>query len=347
MIAHLFGKVYLNFDINIRPAYNTLTLSKNHLVHDSFLHQHIGMGQDLGRYNTAAEVDWTRFFNSVPDTRTVIYADALNFPVVYFSFLRTLNSNITYDNVVKIIEIVLKRAEFYLIDYDNFGGHMGPDQKTSMSQMLAHTGTVDPVTGINTSIRSNYREAWALSSPWILSDPYLINNMGLEHLMARYWVDGSNLDVIKQRLEHFWWKSFIQWGEESMKNYSQRWMHQHPGATFDQFVSTVSADPELSWMGDPNLSLEKSKSFVASHDWSTAQSIYQWLLSDQDNGLIIELHEQWTLAANQDWDAVLDQSNPINLIAIGTEATARMFVNTWLISYFAAQSREQLGAFIR
>ena len=91
MIAHLFGKVYLNFDATFKPAFDTLIVSNSPIVpHDSFINQHIGMGTNHGKYNHASFVPWKDFFESVNDRRTIIYADTVSFPVVYFNFLKKM-----------------------------------------------------------------------------------------------------------------------------------------------------------------------------------------------------------------------------------------------------------------
>jgi hypothetical protein len=334
MIAHLFGKVYLNFDATFKPAFDTLIVSSNPIVpHDSFINQHIGMGVNHGKYNHASYVPWKEFFESVNDRRTVIYADNVSFPVVYFNFLKTINPNISYENAVKILEVVLKRAKFYLAEYDSFGGANSEGQKERV---------VDSVN----KIRQQYSAAWAESKPFELSQEYVTNNLGIEFLLARYWQDGRNEALLKQKLEAVWWKAFVQWGEELRKNYSWRWLHENPGSMIEMFLSEISQNEDTAWMADPNLDLEKAELFRASHDWSTIEKIYQHILADQETGLIIEMHEQWTPIVNRDWSAILDKNNPLPVMAIGTEPIYRVLINTWLMSYFASKSTQTLGEMV-
>jgi hypothetical protein len=334
MIAHLFGKVYLNFDATFKPAFDTLIVSNNPIVpHASFINEHIGMGTNHGKYTHASHVPWTDFFESAGDRRTVIYADNVSFPVVYFNFLKTINPNISYENAVKILEVVLKRAKFYLVEYDAFGGANSEGQKDRI------------VTSIE-EIRQQYSTAWHESKPFGLSQEYITNNLGIEFLLARYWQDGRNENLLKGKLEDVWWKAFVQWGEELTKNYSWRWLYSNPNSTPEMFFADVLQNPNLSWMADPNLDLEKTAEFRANHDWSIIEKIFQQLIADQDTGLIIELHEQWTTIANRDWNKILDKNNPLPVMAIGTEPIYRVLVNTWLISYFASKSTQTLGEMV-
>jgi hypothetical protein len=112
------------------------------------------------------------------------------------------------------------------------------------------------------------------------------------------------------------------------------------------FFAEMSQNPQMIWMTDPNLNLEKTDLFKASHDWSTVEKIYQTLIADQDAGLIIECHEQWDKVVNKDWSAILDKNNPLAVIAIGTEPVYRVLVNTWLISYFASKPVQTLGEMV-
>jgi hypothetical protein len=334
MIAHLFGKVYLNFDVSFKPAFNTLIVSKNrYAVHDSFINTHVGLGVNCGSHESASSVDWTEFFTNAPDTRTVVYADELNLPTIYFSFLKTVNPGISQDNATKILEIVLKRARFYINEYDAFGAANGVEQNQKIAAMLI-------------DIRTNYDKAWALSKPFGLSAEYIQANLGLEFLLAQYWADGRNEALVKERLVDIWWKIFVQYGEEATQNYSWRWIHQNPGTNLDVFLATMSQTPGREWMADPNLDLEKTTEFRNSHDWSTVEAIYNWILSDQDNGNIIEMHVPWTTVVDQDWTAILDKSNPRAVIVLGTEPVYRMNINTWLISYFATKSTTTLGEMV-
>jgi len=330
MIANLFGKVYLNFDVTFKPAFDTLIVSGTALVpHDSFINTSIGMGKHHGKYSHAADVPWKDFFQSVNNRRTVIYADDDNFPVIYFSFLKTINPNISYENAVKILEIVLKRSKFYLSDYDAFGGANSIGQKERVVSSINEIRTLLPV-------------AWDKSFSFNLSQHYVNANVGIEFLLARYWQGGRNEDIIKEKFEDFWWKAFVQWGEEFAKNYSWRWLHKNPGCTIEMFHSEMMQDPDLEWIADPNLNLEKTRQFRRSNDWSVIEKIYKAITTDKEHGLLIEHHAQWDEIVKRNWDVILDKNNPLYSIAIGTEPVYRMLINTWLISYFASKSNETL-----
>lgn len=334
MIAHLFGKVYLNFDVGFKPAFNTLIVSKNHYMsHDSFFNTHVGMGVDCGAYDSATKVDWTDFFTNAQNNRTVVYADELNFATIYFSFLKTVNPDITQANATKILEIILKRAQFYMVEYDAFGSANSVEQNDRIAGML-------PV------IRSKYNQAWQLSKAFGLSAEYIQENMGIEFLLAQYWADGRNVEQVKTCLENIWWKIFVQYGEEAKQNYSWRWIHQNPGTSYEVFLATMSQTPGMTWMADPNLDLEKTAEFRSTNDWNTVKQIYTWMLSDQDSGNIIEMHVPWSLVVDKDWNTILDKSNPRAVIVLGTEPVYRMNINTWLISYFATKSTSTLGEMV-
>lgn len=334
MIAHLFSKVYLNFDIALRTTFDTLIVSKDAFtVHKSFINNHVGIGEFHGRYTDASKVNWPEFFNSVGDKRTVVYVDPKNFAVIYFSFLKTINPDITFDNAKKIVEVTLKRAHFYFVDYTAFGTNSGAEARQDISNHI-------------TKVRESYDAAWAASTAWDLTPEFITNNLGIEYLVARYWADGSNEQLVKDRLETIWWKIFVSWGEESMKNYAHRWLHQNPGTSPDSFNAVMSTHETLSWMADPNMDLERTDLFKQDHDWSAVEAIWAFLQSDQDKGLIIETEPHWETVVARDWAKILDKSNPMTLNALASEPIYRVLVNSWLISYFANLPKAQLKEFV-
>lgn len=335
MIAHLFSKVYLNFDSMLRPTFDTLIVSSgNFAVHESFINKHFGMGTSHGRFATASEVNWPEFFSNLTSNRTVVYADPLAFATIYFSFLKTVKPTISFDNAKKVLEIILKRAEFYYIEYDAFGGGHGAGEPAELLKQKIQ------------EVRSNYEQAWADSQPWALDSSFVENNLGIEFLVAKYWANGTNEQPLKEKLEAIWWKVFVGWGEESMKQYSIRWLHQNPGTTPEMFLSQISTDPNLSWMADPNLDLEKTHLFRQTNNWSAVEKIFAFLLSDQDRGLIIETEPHWATVVSKDWNKILDKADPMALIVPASEPVYRVLINSWLISYFANTTTDKLKEFV-
>lgn len=334
MIAHLFSKVYLNFDISIRPAFDTLIVSDGAFaIHDSFINNHVGLGKDHGKYINASEVDWPKFFNETDNRRTVVYVNPVNFGTVYFSFLKTINPDITFEIAKRIIEIVLKRAEFYFVEYPIFGSNQGHGARKDVADHIE-------------AVRENFQQSWEASQAWELDETFINSNLGIEFLVAKYWADGSNEQVVKDKLETIWWKVFVGWGEEQMKHYSHRWLGMNPGATPDMFIPTMAADPELYWMADPDLDLEKTETFRQRHDWSMVEQIFKFLKNDGPNGVIIETEPHWDKIVARDWDAILDRNNPMTLIAPAGEPVYRVLLNSWLISYFANLSKDELKDFV-
>lgn len=334
MIAHLFSKVYLNFDLELKTTFDTLIVSKNPFtVHESFINKHVGIGMSHGRYNTAGEVDWAAFFSSANDRRTVVYADPLNFATIYFSFLKTINPDISATNAKRILEVVLKRAQMYYAEYTSFGSNQSDAAKKDVAKFI-------------TTVKSLYDQAWELSTAWPLDTAYIDSNLGIEYLVARYWATNTKAQLVKDKLEAIWWKIFVNWGEEAMKNYSHRWLNWNPGTTPDMFIAQISADPKLSWMADPNLDLEKTDLFKQDHDWSIIERIFDFLQHDQDNGLIIELEPHWETIAARNWDKILDKESPMTLIAMASEPIYRVLLNSWLIVYFANLPTDELKDFV-
>lgn len=334
MIAHLFSKVYLNFDFSLRPVFDTLIITDGaYAVHESFINKHVGFGKHHGNFKDASEVDWKSFFSNAGSKRTVVYTNPLNFAVVYFSFLKTINPDITYENARKIIEIILKRAEFYFVEYPIFGSNPGAAARKEFADHIE-------------AVRETMDQAWENSQSWELDQSYIDNNLGIEYLVARYWANGSNEQIVKQKLEGIYWKVFVGWAEEQMKHYSHRWLNMTPGATPELFLPTMAADPNLSWMADPDLDLERTEEFKQRHDWSTVEKIFDFLKNDTPNGVIIETQPHWEVIVAKDWDKILNKNNPMTLIAPAGEPVYRVLLNSWLISYFANLSQDQLREFV-
>jgi len=333
-IAHLFNKVYLSFDALFQPAFDTIVVSNNYYSpHDSFINNHISMGDHYGRFTEASKVSWTSFFAGAKDRRTIVYADPLNFATVYFSLLKTINPDISKANAIKLLEVVLKRAEFQLVDYDIFVGGLTKDKKDALNQSIIET-------------REHYNEAWTASSAFELDADFVQSGMGLEFAVARYWANGQGEAAVKSRLEQMWWKAFVNWGEEFMKWYTITWMHENPNSNQQLMFAQAMQDPDLAWIADPNLSLGKAEEFRSGKNWSTIEKIYKQITSSQHNGIVVELHQHWDTVVAKDWSVILDKSNPLTLLAVGTEPGYRMLVNSWLISYFAAQTTQTLGEMV-
>ena len=334
MTAHLLNKVYISFDVLFQPVFDTIIVSKNHYSpHDSFINKHVRMGDHHGLFKSSDLVDWATFFNSVNDRRTMVYADPLNFAAIYFSLLKTINPDINKANAIKILEIILKRTTFYFVEYDIFYGDFSDEQKRILTEQIEET-------------RQSYDQAWAQSKKFDLDQGAVQDGLGIEFLVARYWADGRNEDMVKDRLEQMWWKTFISWGEEYMKWYTIKWFHENPESTHQLMFAHVLSDPALSWMADPSLNITTVDEFRNSNDWSVIEKIHNAILSNQDNGLVIEVQEQWKNVVKKDWSVILDQSNPLNLLAVGTEPSYRVLLNSWLISYFATQSKQKLGEMV-
>jgi hypothetical protein len=191
--------------------------------------------------------------------------------------------------------------------------------------------------------RQSYDQAWTQSKKFELDQDTVQNGMGVEFLVARYWADGRNEAMVKERLEQMWWKTFVSWGEEYMKWYAIKWLHENPDSTLQLMLAHVLSDPALSWMADPALNIATVDEFRNSNDWSVIEKIHNAISSTQDNGLVIEVQEQWKNVIKKDWSVILNQSDPLNLLAVGTEPSYRVLLNSWLISYFAAQSKQTLG----
>lgn len=334
MIAHLFSKVYLSFDTTLRPLYDNLIVSTNNMaVCRSFINEHVSLGKEHGVYSDLNEVDWSSFFNSVNPRRTVIYADAINFGKIYFSFLKTANPSITFSNAKKIFEIVLKRTIFY-IEYDTFGIHQGEEAREVIKQEID-------------KIRENYELCWNESVQWNLSEEFVNNEIGIEFLAAKYWAYGTGLDSLKEKLESIWWKNFVGWGEEAYKIHSQRWIYENSVSNPLIFKSEMSVDPDLYWMADPDLDLEKSDIFRQKHGWQIIEKIWNYLKNIQDTGqIIVELEPHWQSIVEKDWDKILSKENPITLMAPASEPVYRLLINSWLMSYFASKSTEELKDFV-
>jgi hypothetical protein len=291
------------------------------------------MGDHHGSFKSAEEVNWTTFFASVNDRRTVVYADPLNFATIYFSFLKTINPDISKANAIKILEIVLKRAIFYFVEYDIFYGGFSEPQKEVLAEQI-------------NEIRQSYNQAWEQSKKFELDRDTVQDGMGFEFLIAQYWANGRNESQVKDRLEQMWWKTFVSWGEEYMKWYTIKWFHENPDSTHQLMFAHVLSDPTLSWMADPMLNVATADQFRSSNDWSVIEKIHSAISSTQDNGLVIEVQEQWKNVIKKDWSVILDQSNPLNLLAVGTEPVYRVLFNSWLVSYFASQSKQTLGEMV-
>lgn len=335
MIAHLFSKVYLSFDTTLRPSYDNLIVSSNNMaVCESFINSHIGLGTSHGVYSDTSEVDWTSFFTSVNPRRTVIYADAINFGKIYFSFLKTVNPSISFDNAKKIVEIILKRANFYILEYDAFGVHQGDEARNVISDEII-------------KIRDNYEKCWNESSAWSLDGSFVDKELGIEFLVAKYWAHGTHLETLKEKLESIWWKNFAGWAEESYKLHSQRWIYENKEANPLLFISEISTDENLYWMADPDLDLEKTDILKEKYGWALIEKIWDYLKNNQGTGqLIVELEPHWQIIVDKDWDKILSKENPITLMAPSTEPIYRLLINSWLISYFATKSPENLKDFV-
>lgn len=333
-IAHLFNKVYLSFDTLYQPAFDNLLVTKNYYgPHESFINKHISMGDHYGKHEQASDVQWAEFFSQCKDRRTIVYADPENFSTIYFSLLKTINPYINKDNAIKILEVVLKRAEFCFVEFDIFLGGLTDASKEALQRDI-------------TAARDSYNTAWEKSQALGVGGDFILNNIGLEYLVGRFWVDGRAGDQVKNRLEQMWWKTFVNWGEEYSKWYMLDWLYQNPTSSREVMLAHVSQDPDLSWVADPNLSTDTVDEFRSSNDWSVIEKIHRAILSNQHNGLAIEMQPQWEAVVRKDWNSILDKSNPMNLIAVGTEPTYRVLLNSWLISYFAAQSKQTLGEMV-
>jgi hypothetical protein len=333
-IAHLFNKVYLSFDSLYQPAFDNLLVTKNHYgPHESFLNKHISLGDHYGKHENASNVQWSEFFSQCKDRRTIVYADPENFSTIYFSLLKTINPYISKDNAIKILEIVMKRAEFCFVEFDIFLGGLTDSSKEALQKDIA-------------SARSYYNSAWEASQPMSVGGDFILTSMGLEYLVGRFWVDGRAGDQVKNRLEQMWWKTFVNWGEEYSKWYMLDWLYKNPTSSRELMLAHVLQDPDLSWIADPNLKTDTVDEFRSSNDWSVIEKIHRAILSNQHNGLAIEMQPQWEAVVRKDWNSILDKSDPMNLIAVGTEPTYRVLLNSWLISYFAAQSKQTLGEMV-
>ena len=333
-IAHLFNKVYLSFDTLYQPAFDNLLVTKNYYApNESFFNKHISMGDHYGKYEQASDVNWPEFFAQCKDRRTIVYADPANFVTIYFSLLKTINPYINKRNAIKIIEVVLKRTDFCFVEFDIFLGGLTPETKEALKKDIE-------------AARACYNQAWEISEPMNLAGDFILRGMGLEFLIARYWVDGRAGVQVRDRLEQMWWKTFANWGEEYLKWYAIDWLYKNPTSTKEIMLAQVALDPELSWMADPNLSTDTAEEFRATNDWSTIRKIHSAILKNQHNGLAIEMQPQWDAVVRKDWNAILDRSNPMNLLAVGTEPIYRVLLNSWLITYFAAQTKENLGEMV-
>lgn len=331
MIAHLFNKIYLSFDFMFQPAFNTLVVSKNaYSPHRSFINQHIGFGVHHGSFANHPAVDWKTFFTTATDRRTVIYADAVNFAVIYFSFLKTIKPYIKKSAAIKILEIVLKRTEF-VAEYwnENRDAEGAVDKKNKTLQITAE-------------IRSSIDQAWTACQAFDLSAEYVQRELGIEFLLAQYWANGSQESLVKEKLESMWWKTFVCWGEEFFKLYLYDWMYRNPGMSKEFLLAELLTNNELSWMADPNLNENNVDQFRQNHDWSTISKIFKQLTSNQHNSIMVELNGQFKNIVDKNWSLILDKSNPLSLLAVFTEPAYRSLANGWLISYFAAQSPQKL-----
>lgn len=333
-IAHLFNKVYLSFDSLYQPAFDNLLVTQNYYApSDTFINRHVMMGKYHGKYAVAKDVPWDTFFAECRDTRTIVYASPENFVTIYFSLLRTINPYISKENAFKIFNVVLKRTEFYFLEFDVFTGGLADPTKEALKKDVE-------------AARTCFEMAWNASQPMNIGGDFILNNMGLEFLVARYWVDGRGGEQLKRRLESMWWKTFVNWGEEYMKWYTLDWMYKTQRSSQELMLAQVAENPDLAWVADPNLSTDTVEEFRSSHDWSVIEKIHRAILANQHNGLAIEMQPQWAAVVSRDWNTILDKSNPMNLIAVGTEPTYRVLINSWLISYFAAQSKQTLGEMV-
>ena len=131
-----------------------------------------------------------------------------------------------------------------------------------------------------------------------------------------------------------------------MKNYSYRWLNFTPGATPEMFLPTMAADPELSWMADPDLDLEKADIFKEKHDWSTIEKIFTFLKNAPPGTVYIDTLPHWENVVAKDWEVILNKENPMTLITTMGEPVYRVSINSWLISYFANLSNDQLREFV-
>lgn len=330
MIAHLFNKVYLSFDVFFQPAFDTLTVSTDHYApHLSFVNQHIGTGQHHGNHTQASDVDWKSFFDSVNDRRTVIHADAKNFATIYFCFLKTINADISKQSAVKLLEIVLKRTEFIVSHWTH-------------KRITDHTAKKDKTLEIVAQIRSTVDETWAASTAFELSQDFVHQGMSIEFLIAQFWADGRNQSLLKQKLETMWWKTFVSWGEEYFKIYVIDYLFHHPDSSKESLMAELSQSQDLFWMADVSLTEDTAAEFRAKHDWSVIEKIYTQITSTQNNSLVIQLNKQWQNIVDKNWTVILDKNDPLSLLAVFTEPTFRSLVNGWLISYFAAQPVDKL-----
>jgi hypothetical protein len=131
-----------------------------------------------------------------------------------------------------------------------------------------------------------------------------------------------------------------------MKQYSIRWIFVTPGATPEMFLAHMSTVPNMEWMADPNLDIEKTHIFRRDHNWDTVENIWNFLKYDQDRGLIVETEPHWDTVVSLDWNKILDKSDPMALIVVASEPVYRVLINSWLISYFANTPIEKLKEFV-
>lgn len=330
MIAHLFNKVYLSFDFMFQPVYDTLSVSeRKNAPHASFINRHIGMGRHHGSFADINEVNWSTFFTSVANERTVIYADAVNFAAIYFSFLRTIKPYIKKSAAIKILEIVLKRTEFVADTWTETQPGIATVKKNNTLE------TVE-------KIRNCVNQAWAQSKTMNLTPEFVRQGMGIEFLLAQYWADGRHEEMLKTRLESMWWKSFVFVGEELKIWHMIDWMYKNPGSNKDQMLASVYMDSELSWLADPNLSESNVEQFKQNNNWSTVIKIFNYAVQCRQNRMMLEMIAQWKNVVDKNWGVILNQSDPLSLLAVFSEPSYSELVNGWLVSYFAAQPQSVL-----
>ena len=185
-IAHLFNKVYLSFDSLYQPAFDNLLVTQNYYApSDTFINRHVMMGKYHGKYAVAKDVPWDTFFAECRDTRTIVYASPENFVTIYFSLLRTINPYISKENAFKIFNVVLKRTEFYFLEFDVFTGGLADPTKEALKKDVE-------------AARTCFEMAWNASQPMNIGGDFILNNMGLEFLVARYWVYGRGGEQLKR-----------------------------------------------------------------------------------------------------------------------------------------------------
>ncbi|MEI6421938.1 MAG: hypothetical protein WCP55_06940, partial [Lentisphaerota bacterium] len=326
MILHLSKKVYLSLDTIADYRYNHLIISNRGYVTTPSLKTDIGgLGTTFGLFPDSTKVNWVEFFATAND-RTMIFANPTEFAIIFSKYIKTVCPNISQDVAGRMLDVILKKADWHFVRYQGFHVMPGPEQRELLLQDFA-------------DIRTAFVEVFAKQNVF---DFEIIP--GIEISLGKYWANGSTEVAVKNTIKTLAEKAVLSLARESKQHYLRRWYSKTPGATPQLFEAHLLSTEHDTVLSGELIDDRRHAEYIAAHGLAGIKKLVDWMKADHVNGsMVIELQVYLkTLVDNldSDWSLILNKNDLMPIASIVAEPIYRVVINGWLIAWLSSRTQE-------